>query len=149
MLYFINRYLILCNYWFKIYSMGMEDKLKHYFNSWAYTPEKSFLLRLIEENNWDESFARRAIAEYIKFLTLILDENIKATPSKIIDIVWHTHLLYTREYMKMGKIKSEDYFLHHDPSISNEDDTIYQELYLKTIENYINRYKTKPPKDIW
>ncbi len=45
--------------------------------------------------NWSVSFTQRAIAEYKKFIFLCCVSEMGASPSQVVDEVWHLHLPYT------------------------------------------------------
>lgn len=57
-----------------------------------------FSKKLAKEENWSLDFTRRAIEEYKKFVYLCCILPNGASPSKIIDKVWHMHLIYTQSY---------------------------------------------------
>src|SRR6476661_5465639 len=58
----------------------------------------AFASKLSRKLGWTSRFARRAIEEYRKFLYLGSVAEFGVTPSKVIDQVWHEHLLFTKAY---------------------------------------------------
>lgn len=73
--------------------------------------------------NWPENAAQEAILEYIKFLkttyeyfSLPDNQDEKPSPDPIVDIVWHTHILFTQKYHDDCK-KIFGHYLHHQPLI--------------------------------
>ena len=57
-----------------------------------------FSTRLAKENLWTISFTKNAILEYKKFMFLAATSNTMISPSPIVDIVWHQHLIFTTSY---------------------------------------------------
>ena len=59
---------------------------------------KAFAGKIARKLEWNSRFALRAIKEYKKFIYLGAVSDFVVTPSKIIDQVWHEHVLFTRAY---------------------------------------------------
>ncbi len=55
------------------------------------------------------------MVEYRRFLTLILLYGQVPMTSPLVDEVWHTHILFTREYAEFSQ-SIFGFFLHHQPS---------------------------------
>ena len=70
---------------------------------------------LMKKLNYIESSADLAIQEYKLFLLECSESGKKNIPSKIVDDVWHTHILYTKKYATDCQ-NIFGYFLHHEPS---------------------------------
>ena len=70
---------------------------------------------LMKKLDYLEPSADLAIQEYKFFLLECCDRGKKHIPSKIVDDVWHTHILYTKKYAADCQ-KIFGYFLHHEPS---------------------------------
>ena len=87
-------------------------------------------------NKWSLNFTTQVQFEYERFLELRnIDE--KLSPSDLIDIFWHTHILDTKSYYdycinKFGKI------VHHNPS-----DSLNQEARKNRFCSTLNKYKEK------
>src|SRR5260221_10525009 len=60
--------------------------------------EYGFTTRLENENFWTINFAHDAIIEYKKFMYLAAISDSMVSPSEIVDIVWHQHLIFTQSY---------------------------------------------------
>lgn len=60
--------------------------------------EYCFSIRLAYENGWTTDFTERAILEYKKFMFLAATSDFMVSPSGVIDIVWHQHLIFTQSY---------------------------------------------------
>lgn len=61
-------------------------------------------------------------------------------PTREIDEFWHNHILYTREYARdceciFGK------FLHHDPSLPDEDVQVLVDQFHVTKQLYFDEFK--------
>lgn len=102
------------------------DRLKHKYTQ---TTEAE-----MTEQEWD--FAEQ---EYRRFLTLkVLYPNVALVPSKMIDEVWHAHILDTRAYREDCE-KVFGRFIDHYPyfGIYGEDDyQMLQAAFAETIELY-------------
>ncbi|AWM13546.1 hypothetical protein DI487_06515 [Flavobacterium sediminis] len=74
-----------------------------------------FITRLAFENNWTAFFTLKAIEEYKKFMYLAAVENVMVSPSKIVDVVWHQHLIFTQSYNDFCSIlgKRIEHILQH------------------------------------
>jgi hypothetical protein len=72
--------------------------------------------RLIHRKQWAEEDARLAVRRYKNFLILVYKypEHLLA-PAPDMDEVWHTHLLFTREYTEACQRIFGGY-LHHAPA---------------------------------
>jgi hypothetical protein len=63
---------------------------------------------------WDAEQAALAEREYRRFLALhLMHPGVPLTPSKLVDEVWHAHILDTRNYERDTKAVLGR-FLHHD-----------------------------------
>lgn len=106
----------------------------------------NFIQRIMKENRWSLEYTLRVIDEYKKFIYLGLISPVE--PSYEIDQVWHTHILYTKDYMKMCKMLNIDYF-HHNPKSKKDKYNKNFDGYQLTKELYLQMYEILPPKDIW
>jgi hypothetical protein len=59
-------------------------------------PQKPY--KIARNLEWKHRFTLRAIRECKKFIYLGAVSDFVVTPSKIIDQVWHEHLLFTKAY---------------------------------------------------
>jgi len=60
--------------------------------------EYCFSIRLASENRWTEDFTEKAILEYKKFMYLAAVSDVMVSPSPIVDVVWHQHLIFSQSY---------------------------------------------------
>lgn len=109
--------------------------------------EYGFLTRLAFENKWTIYFAKTAIIEYKKFMYLAAVANEMISPSEIVDIVWHQHLIFTTSYSDFCTLLSKR--IEHIPSTHNRSEA---EKFHKAKERTKELYKEnfgKQPKEIW
>ncbi len=83
--------------------------------------EYGFSIRLAHENKWPVPFAENAILEYKKFMYLAATSGAMVSPSEIVDIVWHQHLLFTQSYNEFCQILGKK--VEHIPSTHNKEET--------------------------
>lgn len=92
--------------------------------------------RLMNEQGWSLSDAREAVEEYRRFCFLAVVAPHSVTPSQQVDLVWHTHLLYTRDYWDEFCPRVLGRSLHHGPSKGQEEDTHFYHQYGATLDLY-------------
>lgn len=128
--------------WEKISNFQLDDS--------AEAAAVQFSDKLAKEEKWTGDFAKRAIAEYKKFLYLCLTMPQGASPSDTIDKVWHLHLTYTVSYWQKlcGEILQKP--LHHYPNKGgNEENLRHQQWYADTLIAYVKEFQEIPPADYW
>ena len=76
--------------------------------------EYSFSVRLADENKWTIYFTEQAILEYKKFMYLAASNEEMVSPSEIVDIVWHQHLIFTKSYKEFCQVLNKK--IEHIPS---------------------------------
>lgn len=107
---------------------------------------KNTKLRLIQEYGWNEEFVDGAVNEYIRFLELhVAYPNTTIVPGKVVDKVWHDHILHTRDYIQFCEKSFGSYF-HHDPKDRSSDKVMDLR---PTCELYRTRYGHSVPKAYW
>lgn len=131
----------------------IKDKLWINIDTFKIDDEKSivkFSDKLAKENNWTHAFALRTINEYKRFIYLCCISPTGASPSEIVDTVWHLHLTYTMNYWKDFCPNVLGRELHHFPSKGGiAEKEKHSNWYNKTIELYIQTFGDVPPFDIW
>lgn len=106
-----------------------------------------FITRLAFENNWTAFFTLKAIEEYKKFMYLAAVENVMVSPSKIVDVVWHQHLIFTRSYNDFCSILGKR--IEHIPSTHNpQEKEKFDKAAIKTKELYERNFGEQP-KEFW
>lgn len=110
----------------------------------------TFSERLARENGWTIEYALRAIFEYKKFIFLVCISNQTLTPSDQVDQVWHLHLIYTKSYWLDFCGETLGRQIHHGPTKGGGNEANkYFDLYKRTKDLYEEKFKIKPPVDIW
>ena len=109
--------------------------------------EYSFTIRLADENHWTKSFTQQAILEYKKFMYLAATSDGMVSPSKIVDIVWHQHLIFTQSYNQFCKILGKN--IQHIPSTHDKKDfQKFKDATTRTKKLYTQNFGEQP-KVIW
>ncbi|KQM62886.1 glycine-rich domain-containing protein [Chryseobacterium sp. Leaf201] len=109
-----------------------------------------FSKKLALEENWTESFTRKAVEEYKKFVYLCCIVPGGASPSRVIDKVWHMHLIYTRNYWEEFCPNVLQQKLHHHPSNGGRNEKAKHETWFsETLKNYGEVFHQQAPEDIW
>ena len=113
----------------------------------AYIPLSS---KLAKEQGWSVEFTQRAFLEYKKFIYLCCILPGGASPSKIVDEVWHLHLTYTRDYWRRFCKETLQKDIHHHPSKGGPDEQLKHEIwYEETLKQYEAIFGEPAPADIW
>jgi len=109
-----------------------------------------FSRRLATENKWDYDFGRQAIEEYRKFIFLCCISPQGASPSKVIDEVWHLHLIYTQNYWEEFCSKTLNRNIHHYPSTGgSQEKEKHKNWRADTLALYRDTFHTAPPPAFW
>lgn len=111
---------------------------------------RAFASKLARKLGWRTAFALRAIAEYRKFVYLGVVADFNVTPPKVIDQVWHEHLLFSRAYREFCHDVLRREFDHNPELVPVSAETdVYQAQYAATLALYEAEFHAKPPQDIW
>ena len=109
--------------------------------------EYGFSTRLAKENSWTKNFTEQAILEYKKFMYLAATANAMVSPSEIVDIVWHQHLIFTQSYKEFCALLGKT--IQHIPSTHNRAEF---EKFNQAKERTRNLYEHsfgEQPTEIW
>lgn len=111
---------------------------------------KAFASKIARKHGWKKAFALKALEEYKKFVYLGIISKFQVTPSKIIDIVWHEHLLFTKGYRQFCAEVIEYEFDHYPELVPVTEQTEqFSTQYLETLELYRTEFGIDPPAAIW
>lgn len=111
---------------------------------------KAFASKLSRKLHWSPAFALRAIDEYKKFVYLGNVGTMSVTPSKVIDQVWHEHLLFSRGYRAFCRDVLGRDFDHNPELVPIDAQTgVFETQYLATLDAYRTEFNVDPPADIW
>jgi len=111
---------------------------------------RAFADKISRKHSWTKNFSFKAITEYKKFVYLGVISDFNVTPSRIIDIVWHEHILFTNAYNEFCDDIIE-YRLEHFPELIPLESDIekFNEQYLWTIQLYFKEFGKPPLADVW
>ncbi len=110
----------------------------------------SFCARLARENGWPADYARKVIAEYKRFIYLVLVSNQELTPSDQVDQAWHLHMAYTHSYWHdlCRDILGRE--LHHLPTQGGASEQArFRAQYEQTLRIYTGEFGQHPPAALW
>lgn len=73
--------------------------------------------RIMKDEGLPKDIATRILDQAIGFLRLAAAQpNAHYSPSKLVDIGWHTFILYTRSYDRFCRQLTGGRFIHHEPT---------------------------------
>jgi uncharacterized protein (TIGR04222 family) len=105
--------------------------------------EYGFFTRLADENGWTEDFCEKAVLEYKKFMYLAATADAMVSPSEIVDVVWHQHLIFTQSYQAFCQILGKA--IQHIPSThSKAEYAQFQAAKSRTKELYEANFGPQP-----
>ena len=114
------------------------------------TYTQAFADKLARKLHWNRAFAMRAIGEYKKFLYLGLVADFPVTPPRVIDQVWHEHLLFSRGYREFCDQVLGREFDHHPELIPVDEQTErFKAQYDATLALYQTEFDSEPPAAFW
>lgn len=104
----------------------------------------------------DEGTTRQAISEYRRMLHIIQKfPDMSAVPSKLVDLVWHEHILDTQTYRHDSQRLFGKY-IHHAPSFGDEsdEDVIAEKMEMvkqqqDMLEKYVALFSEEPSAAVW
>jgi hypothetical protein len=94
-----------------------------------------------------EAGAAEAVCEYRRFLALLMGCGERVTPCKLVDELWHQHILDSREYARFC-VRVAGEFLHHTPHYEAPHGD-HAPAFRRTKELYRERIGSEPPGRIW
>lgn len=98
----------------------------------------------------DNATSESAILEYRRMLILNqMYPEMPVVPSKLVDRVWHAHILDTVRYHR-DCLRMFGRYIHHAPSFGGEDEKIKLRAdHNVMLEKYENHFRETAPNDIW
>ncbi len=111
---------------------------------------KSPIRFLIEREGEDPQYVERMAHEYRRFIGIIAAYPKDRFPiSETVDKIWHTHILFTRDYMAMSLATRGEY-INHDPVLDNDHKMSIEPYYHKgTLVRYRELYGEAAPRFWW
>ncbi len=111
---------------------------------------RAFAGKLSRKLGWSGGFAQRAINEYRKFVYLGITSDFSVTPPKVIDQVWHEHLLFSRGYREFCRDVLERDFDHTPELVPDAQQTAqFEAQYESTLALYAHEFNVAPPVAFW
>lgn len=108
--------------------------------------KRVILIQYEKENECDD--AESLFTEYLKFIAIKIREkdtdDKRAAPSKMIDEMWHAHILSTKEYFAFCDRHNDGDYLHHDPTMVD-----VPSRYRLTMIRYIEMFGDLYSRLIW
>lgn len=129
--------LIYPELWQKVQDFEMSSPLDEF----------GFSTRLQFENNWTIAFSLQAIEEYKKFMFLAAVNDKMVSPSEIVDIVWHQHLIYSESYKNFCGILGKN--ILHVPSTHNMSEKQKFSDAMNFTEQEYQRHFGELPTEFW
>lgn len=109
-----------------------------------------FAAKLRRCQRWSAAYCARAIADYRRFCYLAVRSQVPLSPSPSVDLVWHHHLTYTRDYWTRFCPDVLGASLHHEPAGSNSADRAdLAEQYARTLQRYQDVFGVPPDDELW
>ncbi|MCO5950817.1 hypothetical protein [Mucilaginibacter flavidus] len=105
----------------------------------------SFSTRLENENFWTVNFAQGAIIEYKKFMYLAAVSEYMVSPSPIVDVIWHQHLVFTQSYDEFCKVLGKK-IAHVPATHHNTDFEKFKSAGERTGRLYTENFGPQPPE---
>ena len=125
------------NLWINVHDFDLDNPPSEY----------SFSTRLAKENHWTIQFTEAAILEYKKFMYLAAMSDNMVSPSEIIDVVWHQHLIFSQSYSKFCQILGKR--IEHVPSTHNRNEFEKFKQAKERTRNLYNQTFGEAPSHIW
>lgn len=123
--------------WSKVLDFDLDEPLSEY----------CFSVRLAKENFWTKNFTEKAITEYKKFMYLAATSEFMVSPSEVVDIVWHQHLIFTKSYSSFCKLLGKE--IQHIPSTHNREEFVkFNQAKERTKKLYSAAFGEQP-QEIW
>jgi hypothetical protein len=92
----------------------VKTKIEKIMN-WDFSQIRKYILR---HEKIDAEDLDQRILEYKRFISLHLISEKRMPISEKVDLVWHTHILFTKDYVKMGQ-EIFGFYFHHEPTVSD------------------------------
>lgn len=132
-----------------VVSPGLWDQIRSRFGH-TNPSLRAFAGKIARKHGWTLPFALQAIQEYKKFVYLGTVSDFQVTPSKVIDTVWHEHILFSKAYRDFCHEVVKEDFDHHPELVPMEDQTgRFSAQYLDTLALYQSEFNSPAPQPIW
>lgn len=127
----------------------LADRVRASFGG-ADASTQAFASKVARKLGWTHAFTLQAIHEYKKFVYLGVVSDTSVTPPRVIDQVWHEHLLFTRAYRDFCHDVLGRDFDHHPELVRSKDQTAqFEAQFAETLAFYRSEFDREPPPEIW
>lgn len=109
--------------------------------------EYGFSTRLAKENYWTMDFTAKAILEYKKFMYLAATSDMMVSPSEVVDVVWHQHLVFTQSYAEFCVVLGK--LIQHVPSTHNRTEAEKFRLAKERTQKLYQEVFGDQPAEVW
>lgn len=123
--------------WKKILDFDLDGPVSEY----------PFWVRLSLENGWTKSVTQNAVVEYKKFMYLAATSREMVSPSGIVDLVWHEHLIFTKSYSEFCDLIGKR--IEHFPATGQAGETAKFEHAKRHTATAYESCFGKQPKSYW
>jgi hypothetical protein len=111
---------------------------------------RAFARKISGKHGRARPFALRVIAEYKKFVHLGLVADFPVTPPRLIDVVWHEHILFSAAYPDCCQEVLGRPFDHHPELVADAAQTaVFARQFHETVALYRAEFGVAPRHDIW
>jgi len=108
-----------------------------------------YLIDYMAKKGHSREFLEQGVDEYKRYINICIAHPDQAFPiSRAVDEIWHTHILFTRDYFAMCEALGISY-LHHSPSTSEEDRQSYKADYALFRRIYAETYGEGANPEFW
>lgn len=132
-----------------VVSPNLSDRISQLFGG-ADASVQAFASKIAHKHHWKKKLALGAINEYKKFVYLGLTQPFQVTPSKVIDVIWHEHILFSKAYRDFCETILHSTFDHYPELVPLEDETgRFSAQYLDTLLAYKTEFGVEAPALFW
>lgn len=124
-------------------ALRKNAKMRAILNGWDLSRIENYFRR---ENTYGVDPVK-AVSEYRRFIFMALSAKHPCVPSRVVDEVWHAHVLHSRDYTAFCKAIGQDY-IHHEPALPGESADLVP-YFEKTTALYEKCFGEKPDRTVW
>lgn len=105
------------------------------------------LEKVASENSWSVEYSEVIALEYMRALYTLKDAGPPMVPSHDVDLLWHGHILDTKQYASFCA-NFFGHFLHHAPSYTDSQKAALRLKYAVYLDHYAERFGLPNPS-VW
>ena len=105
---------------------------------------------LIQRKGMSPDYVQEMAKEYRRYIGIIAaNPHLKFPVSEAVDEMWHTHILFTKDYRHMGDEVCGQYIGHYPVMSQEERISLLPDYVEQTLGQYEALYGEKPPGKWW